>query len=419
MKVLIIGNGIAGYRAAVAIRHANKGTQLTMVTRENDALYSPCVLPYYLSGRIRREQTFVRCWEDYQRLGIETEFGSEVVEIDTAGKRVLRDNDAPLTYDKLILATGSHAVKVDYPQQGIFYIKTLADADALRRHRGKNAVVVGAGNIGIEIAMALKLRGYRVAVLVRSTIMRRSFDPEMERKVKDILEENGIRVLAGERPVKALGGKKIRGVQTDRREIDCDTLVWAVGVRPNVVLAQQAGIALGETGGIKVNTHMETSVPGVFACGDCVETRDIVSGCGALNLFWHNANRQGALAGANCLGAGRVYSGSENMLSTRVFGAHVAAFGFTASALTCGAGNPWAADDISVVTREKQDSYSHLVLCGDRCVGAQFINPCGSTGLIRSMICRKRSVRDIRNACIGVQGVRHRPWLYPVKSFFN
>ena len=419
MRVLIIGGGIAGYSAASTIRQANSKVAVTLLTKETEALYSPCVLPYYVSGKIRREKTFVRCLEDYHRLGIGTELGSEVIGIDTEARRVLRDKGTPLTYDMLILSTGSHSVKADYIQRGIFVIKTLADADALCRHQGKNAVVVGAGNIGIEIAMALKLRGYRVTVLVRSTIMRRSFDPDMERKVKDILQENGIQVLSGERPVDVLGGKSIRGVQTERREIACDTLIWAVGVRPNVALAQRAGITLGETGGIKVDAHMETSVSGVYACGDCVETRDIVSGHPALNLFWHNARRQGAVAGINCLGAKHVYPGSENMLSTRVFGSHVAAFGYTASELTYGDGKTWASEDVSVMTRENQGSYSQLVLCGDRCVGGQFINPCGRTGLIRGMICQRRSIRDIRNCCVKVQDMRHRRWLYPVKPFFE
>lgn len=419
MKVLIIGSGIAGYRAASTLRQADRDMEVTMLSRETDTLYSPCVLPYYVAGKISREKTFVRSLDDYRRLGIQTELGCEATAIDIDGKRVIRAEGKPIGYDKLILAIGSHAVKMDQSLGGIFYLKTLADADALIKHRGKSAVVVGSGNIGIEVAIALKHRGYQVAVLARSAVLRRSFDPTMEAKIKEILESYGITVLVKEKPTQVLGDDSVTGVKTDNREIACDTLVWAVGVRPQVKLAEDAGLKLGQTGGIKVNSYMQTNASGVYACGDCAETRDLVSGRPALNLFWHNANRQGAVAAYNCLGVKRAYAGSENMLSMRIFDTHLATFGHTESSLKSGAAEGWESDVISVVEQEKEGSHTRFVLCGDRCVGAQFINPSGRTGLIRGMMCQRRNLRDICDVCKDLKGLPHRSLLYPVKSFFE
>ena len=419
MKILIIGNGIAGYSAASNIRHLNKNVQVTLLSKETNPLYSPCVLPQYISGSIARENTFARSLYDYSRLGIKAELGCEVKEIDTKSKRVLRDKGNPLTYDKLILALGSNSRKIDQPKANVFYLKTLADADALATHQGKEAVVVGSGNIGIEIAVALKLRGYRVTILVRSAIMRRSLDAEMGEKIKNTLQRFGIRVLSKEKPVQVLGEVAVKGLRTDKQEIACDTLIWAIGVQPNVKLAEETGIEIGKTGGIKVNAYMETSMPDIYACGDCIETTDLISNQATLNLFWHNANRQGAVAAHNSLGFVKAYAGSENMLNMRIFDAHVVSFGYPESAVKSSTGRNWASGETSVIEHHQEDRYTRLVFCGDRCTGAQFVNPDRQTGLIRSIICRKRSCQSILNACENEEILQHRSWMYPFKALIG
>ena len=197
-------------------------------------------------------------------------------------------------------------------------------------------------------------------------------DQKAAQRVQEALRENGIDVALNEKAAMVMGEIKIEGLKTDRRELKCDTIVWAIGMKPNVELASAAGIRVGPKGGIEVNSRMETSVPGVYACGDCVETNDLISGKTSLNLFWHNANRQGRVAGCNSVGFPSDYLGSENMLNLDVFGRHVVGFGRTVSALKEGGMD---SANISVIEDEKENTYSRLVFAENRCVGAQFINP--------------------------------------------
>ena len=268
-------------------------------------------------------------------------------------------------------------------------VKSLADADALIGHEGKKAVVIGSGAIGIEVAIALKKRGYDVEVLeALSKILPLGLDEKAAQRVQEVLGKNGIDVALNETAAVIMGDTKIEGVKTDRRELKCDTIVWAIGMKPNVDLARAAGIRVGPKGGIEVNSRMETSVSRVYACGDCIETNDLISGKTSLNLFWHNANRQGRVAGCNSVGFPSEYLGSENLLNLDVFGRHIVGFGLTASALKEGGIDP---ANISVIEDEKENTYSRLVFAENRCVGAQFINPGREAGLILGACASKKA----------------------------
>ena len=187
-------------------------------------------------------------------------------------------------------------------------------------------------------------------------------------------------------------------------------------MKPNVELARAAGIRVGPKGGIEVNSRMETSVPGVYACGDCVETNDLISGKTSLNLFWHNANRQGRVAGCNSVGFPSDYLGSENMLNLDVFGRHVVGFGLTVSALKEGGMD---SVNISVIEDEKENTYSRLVFAENRCVGAQFINPGREAGLIWGLA-RQRKPIDLLLESLGKsEASNRRAFLMRVKPFFR
>ncbi len=310
--------------------------------------------------------------------------------VDTDAGRVWLDNGQSLFFERLVLALGSRAVQIGEHKQGAFVVKSLADADALIGHEGKKAVVVGSGAIGIEVAIALKKRGYEVEVLeALSRILPLGLDQKAAQRVQEVLRENGIDVAMNETAAVIMGDTKIEGVKTDRRELKCDTIVWAIGMKPNVDLARAAGIRVGPKGGIEVNSRMETSVPGVYACGDCIETNDLISGKTSLNLFWHNANRQGRVAGCNSVGFPSDYLGSENLLNLDVFGRHVVGFGLTVSALKEGGIDP---ANISVIEDEKENTYSRLVFAENRCVGAQFINPGREAGLIWGLARQRKPI---------------------------
>ena len=416
-RIVIIGNGIAGFSAAAAIRRLSAGDEITMISAEAESLYSPCVLPEYIAGRIRRENTYVNALGDYDRLGIKLLFGQKVEQVEPASARIRLEKGKNLSFDRLILAVGSRAIEIGNRMGGCFVVKSLADADALIRHRGRKAVVVGSGAIGIEVAVALKTRGYDVEILEGlPRILPLALDQKAAETVKKILEKNGIRVAVQERARAVWGAENIEGLKTDRRERECDTVVWAIGMTPRVELAREAGIKVGPQGGIEVGPYMETNVEGFYACGDCVETNDIVTAQPALNLFWHNAVRQGVVAGSNSIGCARDYPGSENLLNLHVFGEQVVAFGRTVSGLK---ENGVHGERIAIIEREEEKAYYRLVLQDRRCVGAQFVNPPKDAGLIWSLIRNGKRVDSVLNSFRAERALRSQGWITRVRPFFH
>jgi NADH oxidase (H2O2-forming) len=415
-RIVIVGNGVAGFSAAAAIRKLSDGPEVTVTSAETESLYSPCVLPEYISGRIRRENTYVKTPGDYDRLGIKVLFGQRVENVEPGAARVWLDSGESLSFDCLILAVGSKAVEIGGRKKGSFVVKSLADADALMAHRGRKAVVVGSGAIGVEVAAALKTRGYDVEVLEGlPRILPLGLDRKAADMVKKTLEANGIRVAVNEMAKTVKGAQKVEGFRTSRRDLECDTVVWAIGMRPNVELARVAGVRIGMKGGIEVNSRMETNIRDVYACGDCVEAKDIISEKPALNLFWHNAARQGAVAGCNSTGHGSDYPGSENLLNLQVFGEHVVGFGRTVSALKEDEINP---KRISVLEGEREKAYYRIVFLDRRCSGAQFINPPKDVGLVWNLIRKGTSVDAILNLFRNERALSSKGWISRVSPFF-
>jgi NADH oxidase (H2O2-forming) len=423
IKVVIIGNGIAGFSAACTLRGLSEQCDITMVARETTPLYSACVLPDYISGKIPRDHTFVKTERDYKHLRFNTLFGYEVRAIDPDARRVTLDNRKHLSFDRLILATGSNAIVFEERKKGIFTLKTLQDADNILRHKGRQAVVIGAGAIGIEIAVALRARGYKVTIVeMMNQILPLGLDQIGADKVKGMLKEKGIKIFNGERAVQVLGGEQIEAVVTDSQELECDTLIWAIGMRPQVELARQTGITIGDRGGIRVDSHMETSISGIYACGDCVESNDILTGEPYLNLFWHNANRQGSVVAHNCIGLSSHYPGSQSILNVDVFGNHVAGFGFTEKVLWRFrdiSALPGKLSDVSIIEREQNGRYYRLVVVGDRCMGGQFINVTRDVGLLWSIMVKGRSIAGLRKMFANEALVNSRPWLHRIRPFFK
>jgi NADH oxidase (H2O2-forming) len=416
MKVVIIGNGIAGFSAAAAARRLSAEPEITITSAERESLYSPCVLPEYISGRIHRENTYVKGIGDYERLGIKTLFGRKAEKVEVSPGRVWLDSGESVSFDRLIVAAGSSAIEIGDRKRGSFVVKSLADADALIRHEGRKAVVVGSGAIGIEVAAAVRMRGYEVEVLEGlPRVLPQGMDGKAAERVKKTLEGNGIKVTVNEKADAVIGADQVEGLKTSRRELECDTVVWAIGMRPNVALAQEGGIEIGIKGGIKVNAHMETNIDGIYACGDCTEAMDLMTGKPALNLFWHNATRQGAVAGSNSVGWNSAYAGSENLMNFSVFGEHVVGFGRTVSALKEDGVQP---ERISMIEAEKEKSYYRLIFLDRKCLGAQFINPPKEIGLIWNLIRKGSRMDAVLHSIRHEEALSSKSWVRRVSSFF-
>lgn len=411
-SILIIGNGAAGNSAADAIRRADPDVSIIMVAREELPEYSACALPDYLSGWISREQLFVKQWRDYRQSNISMLGGRDVVRIDTGQKRLVTNREE-IRYDRLILATGSRPIIPPVPGHdlsGNFAVKTVADIEAIMVHRPKRVVVVGSGNIGIEMAEALHKQDCRVILVeMMDQILPRLFDREPADRILEILAAQGIEVLTGARLVAVNGRNSVEEAVAGERVLACDTIVWAAGMRQNVEIAREAGIQTGELGGIKVDAFLQTSCSGIYACGDCIESIDMLTGRPALSLLWPNAKRQGAVAGLNSIGHQVAYEGAVSLVVEEIFGVPVASLGLTAQALV--------GELVRLLEGESHERYWRLLLVDDQIMGMQVIGETSGLGAVMAMMKNRISVSDFHKIVSDPDLVRTASWYLPASQF--
>ncbi|HSL62515.1 MAG TPA: FAD-dependent oxidoreductase, partial [Desulfotignum sp.] len=331
MKLVIIGNGIAGNQVAFDVRKKDPGARIVILSAENVPEYDPCSLPYFLGGECRRMDVFRKKNEDYAAHRIELLYDSKAVSIDPETRTVTTHTGEQIDYDKLVLAHGGDLFIPPIPgidNPGVFSCKQLGETQKLAAHKGRTAVVIGSGAIGIEAAEALKRKGYAVYVVeLMGWILPSLFDEPTARRLETELTGYGIHVYTQEKVLEIQGDKKVTGVITDRRTIACDTVVVATGVVPGTALARTAGIETGR--GIPVNRQMQTSVPGIYACGDCVETIDACTGETAMFQLKHNAIEQAQVAAKHIVGEPARYLGAYAFARAHFFDTHAATFGKT------------------------------------------------------------------------------------------
>jgi NADH oxidase (H2O2-forming) len=351
-------------------------------------------LPHYLGGEISRRNLFLRTRKDYVREKIKTILGQRVTGISPGDKKLFLDAGS-LSYDKLIMATGSHPIILPIPGanlDGVFPLKSLADADRISGYASHTAVVIGSGPVGVETSIALRKRGQQVYLIeVVDRIMPRVFDETPSSLLRSIIEEQGVNILAGEKVTNIVGRGKVAGVVTDKRQIKCDLVILGSGMRPNIELAKQSGIKISALGGISVNDRMMTDIDDIYACGDCVETRNEVTGEPTLCLLWHNAKRQGEVAGYNCCGIPRSYSGSQNITSLDIFGTHVVSFGQLAAEVG-------QHDGAGIIEGNIGKNYYRLVIADTRLAGVQSIGDIPALGALLSTLTRQDDLSKIRQA---------------------
>jgi NADH oxidase (H2O2-forming) len=388
MRFVILGNGIAGISAAYTIRKLNRESNVSIVSEEPHPAYSACLLSDYISGELKRDRVFIKKPSEYLQQDIHLISLQKAISLDTAGREVIL-GDGSIPYDKLIIATGSKPIippikGID--KKGVFTFKSLEDADRIYRWKGQTAVVIGSGPIGVEASLSLKRKGYRVFLAeLLGRILPQVFDDYPAAIIEDILEENGIEVSTHEKVVEIFGRENVNGVVTDRRRIKCDTVIIATGMRPDVGLAEGA-LELGKLGGILVDDSMCTSVQGIYACGDCVEAKDLVTGHPILSLLWHNARQQGEVVGYNASGVNRTYYGSLNITGVDLHSIHAVSIGRIENSIQEG---------MESIERERDRRYQRLVLSNGMLVGVQSINWSENLGLLISAILRREKVKSI------------------------
>jgi 3-phenylpropionate/trans-cinnamate dioxygenase ferredoxin reductase component len=310
---VIVGASLAGAKAAETLRAEGFDGRLVLVGAEDERPYErPPLSKDYLRGEVDREKVYVHAEGFYAEHDIELRLGRTAVSLDTAGAELALDDGERLGYDRLLLATGAEPRALSIPGaqlDGVVYLRSVADCDALRRRldRGGAVVVIGAGWIGSEVAASARQRGLEVTVIEPMIVpLERVLGREVGAVYRDIHRDHGVQMLLGT-GVEAFEGdiavERVRA--SDGRAVECDFVVVGVGVQPRTGLAAQAGLAIDN--GILVDEHLRTSAPGVFAAGDVANAHHPFYGEPIRVEHWANALHQGPAAARAMLGHPEVY----------------------------------------------------------------------------------------------------------------
>jgi NADPH-dependent 2,4-dienoyl-CoA reductase/sulfur reductase-like enzyme/nitrite reductase/ring-hydroxylating ferredoxin subunit len=303
-SVVIIGAGAAGNAAAELLRRKGYDGQVTMITADEFLPYDrPNLSKDYLAGTAPEEWIPLRSADFYREQKIDTLMNISVTAINPKTKQVTLSDGRSLAYGALLLATGAKPVRLQIPGDNlphVCYLRTLADSRHIieKAKNAKRAVVIGASFIGLEVAASLRERKLEVAVAGKGSLpLEKVLGRELGKLIREIHEEHGVKFHLGRTPAVI----KEQHVQLDDGTIlDCDLVVVGIGVRPNISLAEKAGIATDN--GVLVNEYLETNVPGIFAAGDIARWPDPRAGRIRVE-HWVVAERQGQTAARNILGA--------------------------------------------------------------------------------------------------------------------
>lgn len=347
MKVVIVGGVAGGATAATRIRRLDEHAQITVFERSGYISYANCGLPYYIGEVIEDpEELTLQTSESFQtRFRINVKVKHEVIDIDVKRKTVTVRNldtgeEFEEGYDKLILSPGAKPIRPDLPgidSKNLFSLRTVEDTFRIRRfaeeHKPKTAVMVGGGFIGLEVAENLCELGVKVTVIQRGNQLLNTLDYDMATLVHSKLRSKGIDLKIGGNVVAFEETETGLNVLLENEQpIGTDMVLLAIGVSPENTLAKKAGLELGLKGAIAVNDKMETSVSDIYAVGDAVQIKHIVTGNDAVIALAGPANKQGRIAADNICGLDSHYKGSLGSSVIKLFDMTAAVTGLTEKA---------------------------------------------------------------------------------------
>jgi NADPH-dependent 2,4-dienoyl-CoA reductase/sulfur reductase-like enzyme/rhodanese-related sulfurtransferase len=347
-KILIVGGVAGGASAAARLRRLNEKAEIVMFERGPFISFANCGLPYYIGQTIKqREDLLLMTPQQFKkRFNVDVRIKNEVVKIDR-DKKLLKVKDLNSgnsyfeNFDKLILSPGAEPARP--PIEGIdservFTLRNMPDMDRIdefiTKQKTKRAVVVGAGYIGLEMAENLRDRGMLVAIVEMTDQVMPVLDKEMANMLHQYLRQHSIALWLGDavRNFRQTDSRLFVGLKSGM-ELCCDFAILAIGVKPEVKLAKEAGLEIGSSLGIKVNDYLQTSDPDIYAIGDAVEVKDFVLGKPALIPLAGPANKQGRLAADNICGKGRKYNGTQSTSILKLFDHTIAMTGVSEKVL--------------------------------------------------------------------------------------
>lgn len=339
MEIIIVGLGAGGLFAAIAAKRQNRDAKVTVVEKRAYEMYSPCGMPFYLAGKVDSIEKLKHS-ANLDSMHIQKMLNCEVFNIDKENgilhvEDLTTHEPLALNYDSLIIATGSSALIPPIPnaqnlyRKGVFSIDTLEDVHLINEwvKTNKKVVVVGAGAIGLETAHALSDRCKVTVVEMLGSALPKSIDEDMSKIVEEYLAADGITLLFNKKIEQINGVQKLEGITVSGEMIESNTVIIAAGVKPNLGIAQKAGITIGQWG-IQVNERMLTSHKNIYAVGDCVQIQSLINHKPWMMQLAVAAYQQGTVAGINAAGGSATYKGALTTFVSKIGEIEVAATGF-------------------------------------------------------------------------------------------
>ena len=347
-RLVVIGGDAGGMSAASQARRLRSADELEIIAFERGSYtsYSACGIPYFIGDVVPKVESLIaRSPETFKdEYQIDARIRHEVTEVDLTSRRLRVSNLESSTesweaFDHLVIATGAQPLRPSLEgcdAEGIFGVQVLGDGiairDYLKARKSKHAVVIGGGYIGLEMAEAFSLQGLEVALVEQASQPMPTVDPDLGKLITDAMSNMGVEMHLGE-TVTGFESKDghVQGVVTDSGSLHADIVVLGLGARPNVELAKEAGIDIGDSGAIKVDSQMQTNAERVWSAGDCAEKFHRISrGPIALALGTH-ANKEGRVAGINIGGGFETFPGVVGTAVSKVCSLEVARTGLSSS----------------------------------------------------------------------------------------
>ncbi len=389
-KYVIVGNGIAGLRAADTIRSEDKLGSLLMVSEEPYLSYSRPLISYLIGGETELGKMFYYPQEWYDKKGIELILGNGAVKFEPIQNKVTLADGKEIGYEKLLIAVGGKSKIPDMPGKNLEGIYTFTHLDTSlkileKTKTSKRAFVIGGGLVGLKAAQGLVDAGMDVTVVIASNqIMSQLLDETAASIVKRRLDRKGVRVILNTSITEVIGKDKVEGVVLESGdEHDCDILIFAKGVAPDLKYIRGTEIKTNE--GILTDKHMCTNIPNVWAAGDCTETYEESFGKTTTNLVWPRASEQGRIAGFNMVGIPREYRGWFWMNSFQFYGL---------SCISIGNIRPTGGQFEVMINQNIRDGlYRKVILMDDKIIGALFVGKITTIGTLNGLIKKQVSVK--------------------------
>ena len=393
LKVVIVGNGVAGITAARNIKDQNSDALVSVYTNENHQYYPRPRLYQVLSGEAKPQELYLFSEEWYKKRGINVQLNTKASSIDIARKELLLENGTKVKYNKLLLANGGHSFVPPIKgaeKTGLFTLRTMRDALNIKEYtrKTKKVIVIGGGLLGLEIAYSLKKLSQQVVVVeLFPRLLPRQLDLDGATILKNRIESYGINFVLGAKTVEILGKQTVSGILLDSGEtISGDLILISAGIRSNTGLAQEAGIKLNR--GIIVDGHMRTSANDVYAAGDVAEFNGRVYGIIPAAL------EQAKVAAANMLGNEQsVYTGTIPSNTLKIVDIDLTSMGIV---------NPEEPKKYEEIkkTDNKKGVYKKLVLDKGKIVGAILLGDTKGIISIKKLMTQKTDITKYKNSIL-------------------